>query len=511
MSDDSPATVSSSKDSPSTDSIVTIVDSESSEHGSKSPSADLDSALAGYHLDPRYMEIPETEAPSEVDPVPLAEPEVLSEPLAVSEPSAVSQDEPPTEICDIDRLDEAPVMAEPLMDEQTTEGEVLPVPLVDEVGQSDVEVGAVEDSGDVWQLCEPETRPSNEDWSQADVVEQDVVEQPESPSLDSEPASENQSPPAIDHKWEFLLKANSEMLAELMDQVMELRESLDYVASTQALGMSARSNPVPAAAQSSTMHFETATSVQEQSADDHAAPETSSEEQESEYIEINKILQDEVHDLRKQLEIVEQQNSDLAAQIADENVRRTVSDSGGTSQTLTWEERKEMVLRQLEDDSFDAENFLEDMRGEGERSESEGADPVEYVKQLHAELDSQRQQSERQEAKISELQQLLQQQRDAGNDATLAAVVDADEVVQAEREKLRKLKEDWEARFRKTEIAASLERATLSRERQQLETENAKLQEKLAQLARRADQGENLETAPSRRWLAKLGISENDE
>lgn len=299
-------------------------------------------------------------------------------------------------------------------------------------------------------------------------------------------------------KWEFLLTANSEMLAEVLDRVAELRESVDYVASTHAINLS-------------TGNVSTESVATTLSSTETNDVNSETDDSEIDHAQINLMLQDEIHTLRKELEIMEQQNTDLASQIADTNVKRTVSQSGGTSETMTWEERKEMILKQMEDDSFDAEVFLDDLQGKSSVTGSqEVTDPITFVEQLHDELMKERGRAERHESELHELQTLLQQQD--SDASSLAAVVDADTVVQAERSKLRELKADWEERFRESEIAASLERAKLSRERQQLELENAKLQEQLAQVARRADQFDaDASSAPSRRWLAKLGIAETDE
>ena len=86
------------------------------------------------------------------------------------------------------------------------------------------------------------------------------------------------------------------------------------------------------------------------------------------------------------------------------------------------------------------------------------------------------------------------------------ALVDADELVQQERERLQLLQAEWEEKFREGEIEASLERAKLSRERQSLAKRQAELDDELEQLRQelRHDQDRKV----SGRWRNKLGLAE---
>ncbi|MEM6981018.1 MAG: hypothetical protein AAF539_15260 [Planctomycetota bacterium] len=91
--------------------------------------------------------------------------------------------------------------------------------------------------------------------------------------------------------------------------------------------------------------------------------------------------------------------------------------------------------------------------------------------------------------------------------AAIAGLIDADELVQAERTRLQELKEQWEQKFRETEIAASLERAKLSRERQQIAKRATELEDQIDDLKRQQRDLAVSDTEPQgRRWLAELGL-----
>ena len=122
----------------------------------------------------------------------------------------------------------------------------------------------------------------------------------------------------------------------------------------------------------------------------------------------------------------------------------------------------------------------------------------------------------RRDDEIRELRCLLQQQsetRECGvaiGAAAIAQMIDADELVQEERQRLQLLQAEWEEKFRQGEIEASLERAKLSRERQQLAVKQTELEEQLEHLRRESRQDQEVGSASSRRWLVKLGLTEND-
>ena len=225
--------------------------------------------------------------------------------------------------------------------------------------------------------------------------------------------------------------------------------------------------------------------------------------------EENARLSDQVRELQTRLAELEQQNGDLASQVAGSNIRQSVADEhSDCTEALSWEQRKALILQQMEDDAFDSQAFVESLPS-GASTDQAAADPAGYVEQLHREM-------QRRDEEIEELRCLLEQQggaREGGvavGAAAIAQMVDSDELVQEERRRLQQLQAEWEEKFRQGEIAASLERAKLSRERQELARKNEELEEQLAHLRRQCESVEQGDR-PSRRWLAKLGLSEAEE
>ncbi len=95
-------------------------------------------------------------------------------------------------------------------------------------------------------------------------------------------------------------------------------------------------------------------------------------------------LRDRIYDLENQVAELEQQNSDLASKVASSNVRQAVSTSSSdSSESLSWEDRKRLILEQMEEDVFDAEAFVANMRCE---SADAPEDPFEFLTRLTDEV-----------------------------------------------------------------------------------------------------------------------------
>lgn len=229
-------------------------------------------------------------------------------------------------------------------------------------------------------------------------------------------------------------------------------------------------------------------------------------------------LRDQVFDLEAVVEELKRQNSDLASQLASRCVESSISTGESVAnETLSWEERKQMILNQMEADSFDAESFIADLgvSRADEALDPDALDPIRYVQQLQTELNRREEELQEKDQQVSELQHLLDQQSEtrSGGIAIGAAAItqmfDADELVREERERLQQLQDEWEEKFRQAEIEASLERAKLSRERQEVARKLCELEEQLADAQRDARTASQPDAGvPSRRWLAKLGLAE---
>ncbi|TWU55422.1 coiled-coil domain-containing protein [Rubripirellula reticaptiva] len=228
----------------------------------------------------------------------------------------------------------------------------------------------------------------------------------------------------------------------------------------------------------------------------------------------------EVEELANHLRTVEdendelrQQNSDLAAQLAASSVRSTLSNpQSSTSDALTWDERKALILQQMEAETFDADVFVDELQTE---RNSEAESPTDFVESLMNQLRKSESDLKKRDTEIGELRCLLEQPceiRGPGEvvgAAAIAQMVDADELVLLERERLQQLQAEWEDKFRRSEIDASLERAKLSRERQELANKTLRLEEQIEHLQREARQTEESGSSSSRRWMVKLGLTES--
>ncbi len=201
------------------------------------------------------------------------------------------------------------------------------------------------------------------------------------------------------------------------------------------------------------------------------------------------------------------QNKELAAKIATSKIQETAPvNSLEAGEMLSWEERKRLILLQMEEDSFDANQFAASLSSEIKPGKET---PAAFIDRLRLEI-------EHRDEEIAELRNLLDRQAETRSDGTaigasaIADMLDTDELIVQERGKLQQLQVEWEEKFREGEIEASLERAKLSRERQEVSAKKQELELQLEQLQREHRQANAAGGSSSRRWLAKLGLAEEE-
>lgn len=192
-----------------------------------------------------------------------------------------------------------------------------------------------------------------------------------------------------------------------------------------------------------------------------------------------------------------EQNSDLASQLA----KQQVSSSGHTphvnfDQSLSWEERKKLILRQLENESADSPNE------DGSDVASQNRMEIQQI------LNTTQSEIEKRDRQIAELQSIIEQQSDtrqgvAIGAAAFAQAFDNDELIQLERQKLKEIQCEWEEKLRQAEIDLSMERAKLARERSQLEAD-------LSAKPEVQPTGEYLVQPQKRKWLEHLGLKDDN-
>jgi len=201
--------------------------------------------------------------------------------------------------------------------------------------------------------------------------------------------------------------------------------------------------------------------------------------------------------LQQQLDELRQQNSDLATQLAKQQVlsTRPTPQVSFQSESLSWEERKRLMMQQLEDESAGSQEADEQV--------------IERRMEIEQILETTQAEIERRDREIAELQSIIEQQSDtrqgvAIGAAAFAQAFDNDEMIRQEREKLKEIQRQWEEKLRQAEIDVSMERAKLARERSQLELE-------LENTKREKAAGEpEPEKIKKRKWLEHLGLKEEN-
>jgi hypothetical protein len=218
----------------------------------------------------------------------------------------------------------------------------------------------------------------------------------------------------------------------------------------------------------------------------------------------------EIESLYRQIDSLVEQNDQLARELAQHTVRRAVSQSSDAHASLSWEERKALLFKQFEAED-NGEIPVYETEVDQAATDKAASEEVARLREENARLKGELKARERE---IGEMRTLLENRPVvAGGDlavgaASIAMLLDGDELVQCERDRLKEIQEEWEAKFRDLEIASSIERAGLARQRRELEARNAELEEQLVHLQREIKQDAIAGPNQPSRWLAKLGLKE---
>jgi hypothetical protein len=202
---------------------------------------------------------------------------------------------------------------------------------------------------------------------------------------------------------------------------------------------------------------------------------------------------DDLHDLKAK-------NAELQQQLAKANA--SAGDSAGKDQVasghLDWEAEKRRIFAAL-----DAEFDDGDAQQRGERLKIE--DVLRSTSQILAEKDHQ----------IDALQRQLEEQCAThaaieSEKAALDRAVNADMVIQQERDRLVQLQKQWQEKLRQAEIEVSLERAKLARQRADLEEQFHVANNEASRPPTAAGSAGHGERPAGGQWLARLGLTEAD-
>ena len=205
------------------------------------------------------------------------------------------------------------------------------------------------------------------------------------------------------------------------------------------------------------------------------------------------LAMDDVRELKKK-------NAELEKRLSSGGQMAAPASSDG----MDWEAQKRRLLAALEANEND-----------GDDSEEDRAERVK-MRDVIAKTDAV---IAAKDQEIAELKQLLDAQSDnigsmAVGAQAIAELLNQDEVVAAERERLQQMQKEWEEKLRQAEIEMSVQRAKIARERAEIEERQRQLQEQQAEQgaddALPAD-GSKGKMPQRGRWLTRLGLKEQDE
>ena len=165
---------------------------------------------------------------------------------------------------------------------------------------------------------------------------------------------------------------------------------------------------------------------------------------------------------------------------------------GQKSETLSWEQRKQALLQQLE-------------------AETHAETPCDPRKVLEIEriLEQTTGEIERRDQEISDLKALIEHQSIAHDGmsigvAAVAQMIESDSLIVAERLRLKELRAEWEQKQRQAEIEMSMERAKLARERLEIQEKTQRYEDNNP--PQTEAEKETGKTRSRGNWLTRLGL-----
>ncbi|MCX7425379.1 MAG: hypothetical protein NTW96_07100 [Planctomycetia bacterium] len=191
------------------------------------------------------------------------------------------------------------------------------------------------------------------------------------------------------------------------------------------------------------------------------------------------------------------ENENLKKQLGESRVAGA-SAKGGAPEILDWEAQKRRLLEALE--------------AEFDENKEETVQERLKIEQVIATTDRIIAQKDRE---IDDLQELLREQSSqvgavAVGASAFAETIDKDAVIREERENLRRLQAELREKLRKAEIDISIERATIARERLDIDEKTRALGRHDAAKAS-PNAGQPPERPARGRWLSRLGLKDVDE
>ena len=190
-----------------------------------------------------------------------------------------------------------------------------------------------------------------------------------------------------------------------------------------------------------------------------------------------------VHEIRE----LKAKNADLQQQ-ASRGEGSSRDASAATTTGFNWEQQKLRLMQQLESDFSDR-----DPKDKPAKLSIEST--IRITDQVIAEKDRQ----------IADLKALLQDKTVRSNELIASSVLDNDEQIRKERERLSLLEDEWRGKLRQAEIDISVERAKLARERSDFEAKSRSFEESSGDKS-----GGKPAAKQSGRWLNRLGLKDDE-
>ncbi|MEO1496479.1 MAG: hypothetical protein AAFV43_04950 [Planctomycetota bacterium] len=200
----------------------------------------------------------------------------------------------------------------------------------------------------------------------------------------------------------------------------------------------------------------------------------------------------ELDDLRARFELAVEDVRRLKNENAELEERLSQADGADTaSDGNDWEAQKRRLLAQLEGEGDSASPERQE-----ERATIAGT--IQITDGVVAEKDHE----------IQRLRELVEEGSpgpdESAVDSAAAALLDDDEVIRAERERLASLEDQWQEKLRQAELELSLERAKIARTQNELAEQKLELETLRAVVERAA--GESGGGESRQNWLNKLGL-----
>ncbi|MCA9123847.1 MAG: hypothetical protein H6822_14910 [Planctomycetaceae bacterium] len=176
-------------------------------------------------------------------------------------------------------------------------------------------------------------------------------------------------------------------------------------------------------------------------------------------------------------------NADLQKQASRPSETTRVANEASTS-GFDWEQQKRRMMLEL-DSELDENDKQVKVSIES---------TIRITDQVIAEKDRQ----------IADLKAHLED-RMSGQAEDATSILDSDEQIREERERLSRLEDEWRSKLRQAEIDISVERAKLARERSELEAKLRSVEESGSDPS-----SGKMNSKPSGRWLTRLGLKDDD-